>query len=57
MAPMNTPIYDGLSAHYQRLHHYAHLGSIASWDRAANMPPKGNEARAAAMTELAALDQ
>jgi len=55
MKTMNTPNYDGLSAHYLRLHHYAHLGSIASWDRAANMPPRGNEARAAAMTELAAL--
>jgi len=50
-----TPAYDELSAHFTRLHHYAHLGSIVSWDRAANMPPKGNDARAAAMTELAAL--
>lgn len=50
-----TPAYDELAAHFTRLHHYGHLGAIASWDRAANMPPKGNEARAAAMTELAAL--
>jgi carboxypeptidase Taq len=50
-----TPAYDDLAAHFTRLHHYAHLGSIASWDRAANMPPKGNDARAAAMAELAAL--
>jgi carboxypeptidase Taq len=52
---MNTPTYDDLAAHFTRLHHYAHLGSIAGWDRAANMPPKGNDARAAAMAELAAL--
>jgi carboxypeptidase Taq len=52
---MNTPTYDELSAHFMRLHHYAHLGSIVSWDRAANMPPKGNEARTSAMAELAAL--
>jgi carboxypeptidase Taq len=50
-----TPTYDDLSAHFTRLHHYAHLGSIVSWDRAANMPPKGNDARASAMAELAAL--
>jgi carboxypeptidase Taq len=32
-----------------------HLQSIASWDQAANMPPKGNDARAAALAEMAAL--
>ena len=51
----STPAYDELAAHFTRLHRYAHLGSIVSWDRAANMPPKGNDARAAAMAELAAL--
>ena len=50
-----TPAYDELTALNARLHHLGHLGSIASWDRAANMPPKGNEARAAAMAELAVL--
>ncbi|HET9822297.1 MAG TPA: carboxypeptidase M32 [Burkholderiaceae bacterium] len=50
-----TPVYDDLAAHFLRLHRYAHLGAIVSWDRAANMPPQGNEARAAAMAELAAL--
>lgn len=55
MRTMNTPTYDGLAAHFTRLHHLAHLGSIVSWDRAANMPPKGNDARAASMAELAAL--
>ncbi len=52
---MNTPTYDDLSEHFTRLHHYQHLGSIVGWDRAANMPPKGNDARASAMAELAAL--
>jgi carboxypeptidase Taq len=37
------------------MHHLGHLQSIAGWDQAANMPPKGNEARAAAMAEMAAL--
>ena len=50
-----TPAYDQLSATWTRLHHLGHLQSIASWDQAANMPPKGNEARAAAMAEMAAL--
>jgi carboxypeptidase Taq len=50
-----TPTYDALAAHFTRLHHLGHLGSIVSWDRAANMPPKGNDARAAAMAELATL--
>ena len=52
---MKTPHYDDLASHHQRLHHYQHLASIAWWDQAANMPPKGNEARAAALAELAAL--
>ena len=50
-----TPTYDDLSAHFMRLHRFGHLGSIVSWDRAAHMPGKGNDARAAAMSELAAL--
>ncbi len=52
---MTTPTYDELAAHWTRLHHLSHLQSIAGWDQAANMPPKGNEARAAAMAEMAAL--
>ena len=52
---MKTPTYDALTTHYTRLHHFQHLASIVGWDQAANMPPKGNEARTAAMTELAAL--
>ena len=50
-----SPAYDALAAAYTRMHHLAHLQSIASWDQAANMPPKGNEARAEAMAEMAAL--
>ena len=52
---MKTPAYDHLTATYQRLHRLGHLGAIAGWDQAANMPAKGNEARAAAIAELAAL--
>jgi carboxypeptidase Taq len=52
---MNTPAYDALTATYTRLHRLGHLQSIAGWDQASNMPPKGNEARAAAMAEMAAL--
>ena len=50
-----TPSYDELAAIWTRLHRLGHLQSIASWDQAANMPPKGVEARAAAMAEMAAL--
>ncbi|MDP1899137.1 MAG: carboxypeptidase M32 [Rubrivivax sp.] len=50
-----TPTYDELSGTWTRLHRLGHLQSIAGWDQAANMPPKGNEARAAALSEMAAL--
>jgi carboxypeptidase Taq len=50
-----TPSYDELTATWTRMHHFGHLQSLAGWDRAANMPPKGNEARAAALAEMAAL--
>ena len=52
---MNTPVYDELAAHHRRLHHFEHVSSIVQWDQAANMPPGGNEARAAAMAEMSAL--
>lgn len=51
----STPHYAALTAVHQRLHHLRHLSSIAGWDQASNMPPKGNEARAAALSELAGL--
>jgi carboxypeptidase Taq len=50
-----TPTYADLAAHQSKLHHYQHLASIVYWDQAANMPAKGNDARAAALAELAAL--
>jgi carboxypeptidase Taq len=50
-----TPTYDDLASTWTRMHHFGHLQSIAGWDQAANMPPKGVEARAAAMAEMAAL--
>jgi carboxypeptidase Taq len=50
-----TPAYEALAQNWQRMHHFGHLQSIAGWDQAANMPPKGNEARANALAEMAAL--
>jgi carboxypeptidase Taq len=50
-----TPAYDTLATTWTRLHRFGHLQSLAGWDQAANMPPKGNEARAAALAEMAAL--
>jgi carboxypeptidase Taq len=50
-----TPVYDQLTHTYARLHRFQHLQSIAWWDQAANMPPKGAPARAAALAEMAAL--
>ena len=46
------PAYDELQRTWTRLHHFGHLQSMAGWDRAAMMPPKGNDARAAAMAEM-----
>ncbi len=50
-----TPAYAELTRVYTRLYRYQHLGAIVGWDRNAMMPPRGNEARAAAEAELAAL--
>jgi carboxypeptidase Taq len=50
-----TPSYDTLTQTFSRLYRLQHLQSIASWDQAANMPPRGNEARAAAMAEMGTL--
>ena len=58
---MDTPnpsakrAYDEFAQLQLRLHRYSHLESMMSWDRNAMMPPKGNEARAAAEAELNAL--
>ena len=53
--PSKTPSYDALSSAWLRLHRLGHLQNIAGWDQAALMPSKGNEARGAAMAEMAAL--
>jgi len=52
---MNSSALAPLNATFKRLHNFSHLASIASWDQAAMMPTKGNEARAAAMAELQVL--
>ena len=52
MKELSIPAYSELESRFQRLYRFEHLGSIAGWDQAANMPPGGNEARAAAMAEL-----
>ncbi|MDQ6685163.1 MAG: carboxypeptidase M32, partial [Pseudomonadota bacterium] len=49
------PAYDELTATWQRLHRLGHLQAIAGWDRAAMMPTKGSEARAAALAEMETL--
>lgn len=48
----SLPAYSALTQAYARLYRFNHLASIVSWDRSAKMPPKGNEARSAAMAEL-----
>jgi carboxypeptidase Taq len=53
--PIMTSAYADLSQTFTRLYRFKHLASIAGWDHAAMMPPKGNEARAAAMAELGVL--
>jgi carboxypeptidase Taq len=49
------PSYDALSRTWLRLYRLGHLQSIAGWDQATNMPPKGNEARGRALAEIATL--
>ena len=51
----STPAYDQLAHTFERLHHLQHLQSIAYWDQAANMPARGNQARGAALAEMAGL--
>jgi carboxypeptidase Taq len=52
--PMSTA-YADLTRTFTRLYRFKHIASIAGWDHAAMMPPKGNEARSAAMAELGVL--
>ncbi len=47
--------YEKLVAHFTRLSHFHHLQAICGWDQAAMMPEGGNDARSAAMAELAVL--
>src|SRR5215204_5002564 len=47
--------YATLVASFTKLYRYQHLASIVAWDQAAMMPSKGNDARSAAMAELAVL--
>ncbi|WP_374434869.1 carboxypeptidase M32 [Inhella sp.] len=47
--------YADLVRRHQRMHRLGHLQSIASWDQQSFMPPKGNEARAAALAEMGGL--
>jgi carboxypeptidase Taq len=53
--PARAPAYADLVARQQRVYRFEHLGAIVGWDQAANMPPQGNEARAAASAELETL--
>lgn len=46
------PAYAELTRLQLQVYRFSHLASMISWDRASMMPPKGNEARAAAMAEL-----
>lgn len=47
--------YASLVQSFTKLYRYQHLAQIVAWDQAAMMPSKGNDARSAAMAELAVL--
>jgi len=51
----HNPAYQALTASFTRLHRYGHLAAMVSWDQATMMPPKSNDARAAAQAELQVL--
>jgi len=53
--PPAHPQYDALTDRFTRIHRFAHLQNIAHWDQQANMPERGNDARSAALAEMAAL--
>ncbi|MBP9202397.1 MAG: carboxypeptidase M32 [Kofleriaceae bacterium] len=52
---MGQPGYQHAVDTFTRLYRYQHLSAMASWDQAANMPGGGNDARGAALAELAVL--
>jgi carboxypeptidase Taq len=51
----STSAYASLHARNARLHRLSHLHAICAWDRAANMPAKGNESRSEALAEMEGL--
>ncbi|CAG9001589.1 MAG: Thermostable carboxypeptidase 1 [Candidatus Celerinatantimonas neptuna] len=50
---MAETYYQKLTEHFQRISHLQHLRAITNWDHATMMPSGGNEARTAALSELA----
>jgi carboxypeptidase Taq len=48
------PAYAALTRQQLQIYRFRHFASMAYWDRSSMMPPKGNEARAAALAELEA---
>ena len=53
--PTHKPAYEELQQRNARLHRLSHLHAMCSWDRAANMPAKGNESRSEALAEMEGL--
>lgn len=53
--PTANPQYESLTRRFTRIHRFGHLLNMAQWDQQANMPPRGNEARANALAEMSAL--
>jgi carboxypeptidase Taq len=49
------PQYDQLTAAFERIYRFEHVQAITMWDHSTYMPPGGNDARSAALGELAAL--
>ncbi|MGR5152356.1 carboxypeptidase M32 [Photobacterium swingsii] len=45
--------YQQLEKHFKKLARFNHLGAMCGWDQASMMPEGGNDARSAAMAELA----
>jgi carboxypeptidase Taq len=52
--PTTKPAYAELTRLQLQIYRFRHISSMVWWDRAAMMPPKGNEARSAAQAELEA---
>lgn len=54
MTTPSIPAYQALADAFTRHYRLKHLQSMSEWDQATVMPPGGNEARSAALAELAA---